>query len=129
MKAKIYVRVSKSTENNYITIQDTAYETQINERYQKLKDIEKTFKSNGKIETFKGFKLSYILIDIKYDGRQQTVTEGDIFNSMEQQGLVIKIGDNVFGGYHTATEKLNLLLQDQYNERKKMVDSGLYVTI
>ena len=129
MTREVYVKLEISPSSDYISRSEMVVKEDIGKEYDRFKGSMKSFKSIHKIEVFEGFKLTYVLMNIEYDGRQRRIKESDIFRSMELKGLVINRGASMFGGYYEPTEKLNQILVTQKEKRIAMVDKGLYVAV
>ena len=128
MKEIVYIKVEESPSSGYISIQDVVSEDNLKEAYQNDIENAKHFGFRKKVETFKGFKLQYILIEVKYDGRKG-IKEEDVLQSLDNQDLVIQKGSSIFGGFYLPTEKLKLTLEDQLSKRKELINQGLYESI
>ena len=119
MKAKVYAEVTFSESSEYINIESYFLECQLENKYN---DISSRYE---KFELIEGFKLSYVFLEVEFDGRKKVIEEDDILQSFHSLGLADKIGENMFGGYYIPTKKLTTLLKNQLEERKLMMRQGL----
>lgn len=122
--AKLFVRVEISKSSGYISITEMMHESDIEERYESHVETLKEF-GHSKWETFEGFKLSFVNINVKYDGRKKRISEEDVLKSFENEGLAKYSGSSMFGSYYLPTEELTSLMSDNLNERKVL--AGLIV--
>ncbi|MEC2463808.1 hypothetical protein P9X10_02675 [Bacillus cereus] len=119
MNINVYVKLDESPTTEYIRVSQMFLETDIESKYKQHED---TMKSIGsRYESFEGYKLVYLLINVKYDGRRKSLSDEDIMKSLETQGFVIKVGDSMLGGFYKKTPKLKELLEEQLKKRKLLV--------
>lgn len=115
MKANVYIQpeISPSSGYVYIDLHKAMLEEEIEENYKRYSHLIK--------ETLEGYKLRYILLTIKYDGRKRRIEKEDVMKAMEKEGLVTNTGTgSIFGNFYLPTNKLKEKLAT-INHRKDRV--------
>jgi len=120
MKKNLYVMVKQSSQTEYVSIDRMFHENNLGKEYKGLLDFKKLIGSN-RVETLEGYKLTYILIRVDYDGRKGSINEYDILKSMQNQGLLYEASEGgIFGGYYKMTDDLRKMMHIQFLKRKDL---------
>ncbi|WP_099301869.1 hypothetical protein [Bacillus sp. Marseille-P3800] len=129
MKTNLLVKLEINQENEYVRVLKIERESQIMDCHNADIESAKDFGFRKKVESLEGFKLQFIPLVVEYDGRKRIITEQNVLSALEKEGLAIKVGDNIFGGYYKATNELKEMLNVQLGKRKKLINDGLYIAI
>jgi hypothetical protein len=122
MKVNLFIQLWESKETGYVQIDSMMYESDIEEAYNSHVEFANKY-TNSKTECFEGYKLSYLFLNVEYDGRQKRITTDDVMISLEKQGLITLVSEGgIFGGYYRKTDKLNEMLNNQLKKRKELVN-------
>lgn len=127
MKINIFARVSVNY-SGHVKIDDTTLDGTLVEKYEDCLEFAKQM-GDSQLETFEGFKLSYLNFDVTLDRRKKTIKNIDILKSMHKDGLIEKLSDNIFGGLYVTTEELNKKLNENFAARRKLINNGKLVSI
>jgi len=120
MKKNLYVMIKESSQTEYVNIDRMFHENDLEKEYQGLLDFKKLIGSN-RVETLEGYKLTYVLIKVDYDGRKGSISEYDILKSMQNQGLLYEAFEGgIFGGYYKMTDDLLKMMHSQFLKRKDL---------
>lgn len=128
MKKQLYIK-TKLSEMGYIYIEEVHFADFIDDVY---KDHWNLCKRVGltKVETVEGFKLRFLSLEVKFDGRKRKIDEQDIYRSMQKEGYATILKgteNNMLGGYYLPTDKLIQLLNKQFKKLKELIDGGHYI--
>ncbi|MGM9986363.1 MAG: hypothetical protein ACI35O_03950 [Bacillaceae bacterium] len=119
MKANIFVKIEISKSSGYIWIDKMFHESDIESEYEDMIDAAKKF-GQTKWETIEGFKLSYLHVNVEFDGRKKGIGTDDVLKSIANEGLAEKVGSTMLGDFYKPTEKLEIMLSEQLTKRKIM---------
>lgn len=95
MKENVYVHVDESPSSGYISINRAVAEGSMEDLYRDVIKNAELFGFRRKAESFEGFKLQHVHIEVSYDGRKG-IKDHDILQSLTKQGLAIKKGESMF---------------------------------
>ncbi|PLR72280.1 hypothetical protein [Bacillus sp. UMB0728] len=126
MKKNVYAQLELSPSSEYISVREVISENYISEAYEDMKQF--AFKMDGankKVECFEGYKLTFVHLEVTFDGRRG-LKEDDILKSLESKGLAEYKGSNIFGSLYLPSEKLKNILDEQFAKRKELVQMGVY---
>lgn len=130
MEANLYVKLEILKETSgYIHIEDAIIDEHIEDDYRRSLEISRGF-GHGKSESFQGHKLKYIYVPVTYDGRKRSISNNDVLQSLEREGLAYKVASGgMFSDYYKPTDKLNDMLEEQLKQRKELINNGEYKVI
>lgn len=127
MKINIFARVSVNY-SGHVKVEDTTLNGTLEEKYEDHLAFAKEM-GGGKLETFEGFKLSYLNFDVTLDRRKKTIKNIDILDSLYKDGIVEKTSENIFGGLYVATEELKKQLNDSFAARRELINQGKLINV
>lgn len=119
MESNLYVELRISPESNYVSVERMHFEEEMKEEYDYHVEVLTKFDETRRVESFEGFKLRHLLINVKFDGRKG-VKESDVLKAMEKQGLCTKKGESIFGGFYLISDKLTAIMNYQLSKRKDL---------
>ncbi|MGF2715491.1 hypothetical protein ACQUY5_25085 [Bacillus cereus] len=116
MLADVYARISISPTSGYVLVDQMVLAKNIGQKYQEQVS---TMQSVGqRYESFEGYKLTYLRLTVRYDGRKKSISQDDVLEAMESEGLCNKVGSSMLGGFFLKTDELEKKLQEQLYKRK-----------
>lgn len=129
MKTNIYISLKPKMDSN-VYIDEMIHENEIEEIYNNYLNFSKDHKIE-KIESLEGFKLTYLYLEnVEYNGRKKKITQDDICKALEKKGLSIFTGTtSMFGSYYRPTEKLIEQLNNQLENRKQLINNGVFINL
>lgn len=126
MKVNLLVKFDLSPESNYIQVKECLHESHLQDHYKQSIDDAKYFGIRDKVECLEGYKLQYISVNVQFDGRKKQPDSEDILNSLVRQGMAIKTGESLFGGFFKPTEELHEIFHNQLQQRKELIKQGKF---
>lgn len=112
----IYTRIDISPSSGYVSANSTFIKDQLESNYQDHVNFSEEHKL--RYESLEGYELSFLKLEVSYDGRKTSINQEDINKSLEKQGFATFVCESVFGGMYEPTEKLISLLDQQLSKRK-----------
>ena len=112
----VYTRIDISPSSGYVSARNTFLQDQLESEYQDHVRFSEDHKL--RYESLDGYELSYLKLEVSYDGRKTSINQEDINKSLEKQGFAKFVCESVFGGMYEPTEKLTTLMDQQLQKRK-----------
>lgn len=112
-KIKMYIDFNISEAAGYISIKKMIKENEIELRYNDYVAFTKKYGVAKLTESFEGYKLRFLHLDVTFDGRKNRITTNNVMDTLVKKGYATDSNvDNMYRYIH-PTSKLIECMEDQ----------------